>query len=280
MSNKRILTVQDISCVGRCSLTVALPIISACGIETSVLPSAVLSTHTGGFTNPKIIDLTEHIQEIAERWEAEQIKFDAVYTGYLGNVKQLKYVSDIMTNQSAEDALRVIDPVMADNGRLYKGFDYDYVQAMGSYCESADIILPNITEAAFITGSKYLSEEHSAAYIEELIYKLAELGTKKIVLKGITDRTDRLGVAIYDSLSDKIQYYYTRKIERNIHGTGDCFASAFLGGLMNGLDVYNASVLAADFVLAGIEKTPLNSDKRFGIRFEEVLHILYERLKH
>ena len=173
MQDKRILTIQDISCVGQCSLTVALPIISACGIECAILPSAVLSTHTGGFTNFTFRDLTEDIPAIRKHWEDENIKFDAVYTGYLGSVKQMDYVSEIMESLLKEGGLKIVDPAMADNGKLYTGFNMDFVKAMAGLCTKADIILPNITEAAFMTDSECILENHNEAYINDLLKKLS-----------------------------------------------------------------------------------------------------------
>ena len=147
MAYPKILTVQDISCVGQCSLTVALPIISACGIETCVLPSAVLSTHTAGFKGYTFRDLTDDMPDICAHWQKEGISFDAVYTGYLGSTKQIDYVKNILSTVKKSDGYAVVDPAMADNGKLYPGFDMEFVEAMKTLCGAADYILPNITEA-------------------------------------------------------------------------------------------------------------------------------------
>ena len=155
MSYKRLLTIQDISCVGQCSLTVALPIISACGLETCVLPSAVLSTHTAGFTGYTFRDLTEDMPSIKEHWVKEGIRFDAIYTGYLGSTKQIDYVADIFEATASKNGVKIVDPAMADNGSLYPGFDTDFVEAMKGLCAKADYVIPNITEACFLTGVEY-----------------------------------------------------------------------------------------------------------------------------
>ena len=181
MNYKRVLTIQDISCVGQCSLTVALPIISACGIETSVLPSAVLSTHTAGFTGFTFRDLTDDMPGICAHWNKEGLTFDGIYTGYLGSARQIEYVKDIITNTAAEDCLVVVDPAMADNGKLYPAFDMSFVSEMKKLCGSADYLLPNITEACFLTDTEYRTE-YDQAYIDELLAKLCALGTKNIVL--------------------------------------------------------------------------------------------------
>ena len=154
MSYKRILTIQDISCVGQCSLTVALPILSACGVETCVLPSAVLSTHTAGFSGYTFRDLTEDMPAIKDHWVKEGIAFDGVYTGYLGSTKQIDYVKEIIA-ATAKDGVAIIDPAMADNGKLYPGFDAAFVEEMKKLCATADYLLPNLTEACLLTDTEY-----------------------------------------------------------------------------------------------------------------------------
>ena len=155
MAYKKILTIQDISCVGQCSLTVALPILSACGLEACILPSAVLSTHTAGFSGFTFRDLTDDMPAIQAHWQKENIKFKAIYTGYLGSIKQIGYVKNILETMGDDDCVRIVDPAMADNGKLYSIFDMDYVEAMKPLCGIADILVPNITEAAFLTGCEY-----------------------------------------------------------------------------------------------------------------------------
>ena len=185
--DKKILTVQDISCVGQCSLTVAQPIISACGVETCILPSAVLSNHTGaGFHGFTFRDLTEDIPEICSQWEKEGIRFDAVYTGYLGSVAQIALVREIMDRLLLPGGLKIVDPAMADNGSLYQGFDQPFVQKMAELCGKADIILPNLTEACFMTGMEYTSDVQTEDYVRELLSRLAALGARKVILKGIS----------------------------------------------------------------------------------------------
>ena len=175
MTYKRILTIQDISCVGQCSLTVALPILSAAGLETAILPSAVLSTHTAGFKGYTFRDLTDDIPAIADHWRKEKISFAGIYTGYLGSTRQIGYVKDIISSLSAPDAVSIVDPAMADNGKLYPGFDAEFVEAMKTLAFSADIILPNITEACLLTGTDY-QEKYDEAYITDLLDKLTDSG--------------------------------------------------------------------------------------------------------
>lgn len=278
MSDKKVLTIQDISCVGQCSLTVALPIISACGIETCILPSAVLSTHTGGFTGYTFRDLTEDMPAIAKHWSKEKILFDAIYTGYLGSTKQIDHVADIMDTLLAEDGLKIVDPAMADNGKLYYGFDNDFVKAMKRLCGKADIVIPNITEACFITNTEYIESEYSEEYIQGLLEKLATLGADKVILTGVSYENDKLGVAVYFSDSKKIEYYFHRRIEGGVHGTGDVYASSFTGALMRGLSLYDSAKLAANFTVESIVKTKVDKSHWYGVKFEKALPILIAEL--
>lgn len=270
--DKRILTIQDISCVGQCSLTVALPIISACGIETAILPSAVLSTHTGGaFTGFTFRDLTEDMPKIREHWEKMELSFDCLYTGYLGSVRQMDYVRQIMDRVLEKGAPVIVDPAMADFGKLYEGFDEAFAKAMAGLCAHADIILPNLTEAAFMTGLAYKEGVHETAYVDELLENLSELGAKYIVLKGISPEKDKIGIATYDVASKTKKYYFTEKIPVTCHGTGDCFASAFTGAYMNGKDLYESARIATDFVLECIQKTMDDPAHWYGVKFEKAL---------
>lgn len=276
MSYKRILTVQDVSCVGQCSLTVALPILSACGIETAILPSAVLSTHTAGFSGYTFRDLTEDIPKIAEHWQKENIKFDAVYTGYLGSTKQIEYVKNLIASCERENAVTVVDPAMADNGKLYPGFDGEFVEAMKNLVFSADMILPNITEACMLTGTEY-REEYDRAYIDALLEKLSENGAKTIILTGVSYRAGMTGVVVFEN--GKYDYYEHKKFEKGCHGTGDAYASAFVGALMSGKSVFDAAKIAADFTLKCIEITSGDKEHWYGVKFELALPYLIELLK-
>ncbi len=265
MTYPKILTIQDISCVGQCSLTVALPILSAAGAETCILPSAVLSTHTAGFTGFTVRDLTEDIPAVAAHWRKENIAFDAVYTGYLGSAEQIAYVRDIFDTLLKPGALRIVDPAMADNGRLYPAFDAAYVEAMKTLCAGADIILPNITEACFLTDTEY-RESYDEGYIALLLDRLAALGAKTSVLTGVGYAPDRTGVVVREGAQTR--YYEHKKIAKGCHGTGDVYASAFVGALMNGQDAYDAAVLAADYTVACIEVTQGDPDHWYGVKFE------------
>ena len=275
MDYKKILTIQDISCVGQCSLTVALPIISACGVETCILPSAVLSTHTAGFSGFTVRDLTDDIPDIHRHWQKEGILFDAIYTGYLGSTKQIDYVKNIFDTMGKENSLCIVDPAMADNGKLYPAFDEAYVEAMKTLCASADILLPNITEACFLTGMEYKTE-YDYPYIQSLLKKLTDLGAKTVVLTGVGYEEGKTGVVVYENGNDT--YYCHRKIAKGCHGTGDVYASAFVGALMRGRTTYDAARIAADYTVKCIENTQDDPSHWYGVKFETALGDLMQMI--
>lgn len=268
MEYKRILTIQDISCVGQCSLTVALPILSACGIETAILPSAVLSTHTAGFSGFTFRDLTDDMPAIKEHWQKEGIKFDSIYTGYLGSTKQVGYVKDILDTMGKGGSVKIVDPAFADNGKLYPIFDSIYVDAMKTLCPSADILLPNITEAAFLAGVEY-KEVYDESYIKELLSELSKLGRSTIVLTGVSYAPEKTGVVVYEN--GRNGYYEHRRIAKGCHGTGDVYASAFTGALVRGRSIFDAAKIAADYTVRCIENTQDDPDHWYGVKFEPVL---------
>ena len=275
MTYKKILTIQDISCVGQCSLTVALPILSACGMETCILPSAVLSTHTAGFSGFTFRDLTDDMPAIQAHWKRENIKFKAIYTGYLGSIKQIGYVRDILKTMGTDDCVRIVDPAMADNGQLYSIFDQDYVEAMKPLCGEADILVPNITEACFLTDEEY-KESYDENYIRTLVEKLKTLGAKTVVLTGVSYESGKTGVVVYEN--GKMEYYKHDKIAKGSHGTGDIYASAFVGALMNDKSVYEAAKIAADYTVKCIINTQGDADHWYGAKFETALGDLMQML--
>lgn len=275
MAYRKILTIQDISCVGQCSLTVALPILSACGLETCILPSAVLSTHTAGFSGFTFRDLTDDMPEIVKHWRKENIKFEAIYTGYLGSVKQVSYVQDILDTMGEDNCVRVVDPAMADNGKLYSIFNDEYVEAMRGLCKSADILIPNITEACFLSDVPY-RETYDESYIKELLYKLSQLGAKTIVLTGVSYTAQKTGVVVYEN--GMMKYYEHDKISKGCHGTGDIYTSAFTGALMNNKDIFEAAKIAADYTVKCIINTQGDADHWYGAKFETALPELIDML--
>lgn len=276
MSYNRVLTIQDISCVGQCSLTVALPILSACGIETAILPSAVLSTHTAGFKGFTFRDLTDDIPKINEHWVKENIKFDAIYTGYLGSAKQIAYVIEVFNSTKKDNGLIFVDPAMADNGKLYPGFDQDYVNEMVKLCKKADYIIPNITEACFLTGVEY-KEKYDKAYIDLLINKMQELGIKNIVLTGVSYKADRLGIVVVEN--GVYNYYEHEKLSNSCHGTGDIYSSAFVGAMLRGKSSIESAKIAGDYTVDCIKETASDKEHWYGAKFEPVIENLIKYLK-
>ncbi len=275
MAYPKVLTIQDISCVGQCSLTVALPIISACGVETCALPSAVLSTHTAGFTGYTFRDLTEDMPRICQHWVKEGISFDAIYTGYLGSKEQIAMVEEIFDRVSGENCLYVVDPAMADHGKLYAGFDHAFVEAMKKLCQKAEYLVPNITEACLLTGIPY-QETYDRAYVDRILEGLTELGCKKIVLTGISYTQDTTGVVVYEE--GEYRYYQHPLRPVLCHGTGDVYASAFVGALVRGKSAFDAARIAADYTLFCIDATAEEENHWYGVKFEPVLGKLIEML--
>lgn len=272
---KRILTIQDISCVGQCSITVALPILSACGVETSILPTAVLSTHTGGFKNFTFRDLCEDIPGIIKHWKSENIMFDAIYTGYLGNCDDVNYVKEIAENLLAEDSKLIVDPAMGDNGKLYYGFNEKYVEAMRSLCEKADLILPNITEACFLLGISY-PENVTVEIVDAIKCDLHKKFGADVVLTGVGFATGETGVSV---LCGGNKYHYNHmRIGQSFHGTGDIYASAFVGALMKNKSVLASAQIAADYVVKCIENTLDDKSHWYGVKFETALSSLIETI--
>ena len=273
---KRILTIQDISCVGQCSLTVALPVISACGMETSILPSAVLSTHTApGFKDWTFRDLTDDIPLITDNWKKQDIRFDSIYTGYLGSPRQVAYVRDIMENLAKPGCKRIVDPVLGDRGKLYPGFSDANVESMKELCAVADIVMPNITEASFLTGAEY-KEEYDEAYVRDLIDRLRAIGAKTIVLTGIAYDKESTGVVV--SENGGYDYYRHKLLPVQSHGTGDVYASSFTGAIARGFSTYDAAVIAAKFTIRSIEETIGDASHWYGVKFERAIPYLVELL--
>lgn len=277
---KRVAAIHDISGFGKCSLTVALPIISAAGIEVSVLPTAVLSTHTGGFTGFTYRDLTEDMQPITDHWKSLDIRFDAIYTGFLGSFEQLDLVTKFFETFKTADNLILVDPVMADNGELYKIFSPEFAVGMRKLCEKADIIVPNLTEAALLIGESYHPGPYSQSYIESIMKKLSALGPRKIVLTGVFFDNEELGAATYDAGSEEIAYCFEKRIQGYYHGTGDVFGSALLAAIENNFPLSEAAAIAVRFTASAIRKTAqAGTDIRFGVNFEQTIPELLKDLK-
>jgi pyridoxine kinase len=266
---KRVLAVHDISCFGRCSLTVALPIISAAGIETTVLPTAVLSTHTGGFSGFTYRDLTDDILPVAQHWQNLGLEFDSIYTGFLGSFEQIDFVAKIFDMFRNDNILTVVDPVMADYGKLYSIFPSNFPEGMRKLCRKADLIVPNLTEAAFLLDEQYHDGTYTRDETEKILRKLSTLGPKYVVVTGISHDGIQLGSASYDANLDEFSYASETRIEPMYHGTGDVFASALVAALLNGRTLAQANAIAVRFTVDSIARTKnAGTDNRFGVNFE------------
>ena len=276
MAYQRILTIQDISCVGQCSLTVALPILSACGHETAALPTAVLSTHTGRFQGYTFRDLTDDIPGICAHWEREGLDFSAVYTGYLASARQIALVRDVIRSRLRPGGVLIVDPAMADDGRLYSGFGTDVVDAMRTLCAEADYILPNVTEAALLAGMDY-REKLDLAYAEQLAAGAAASERQTVILTGVGLEPGKTGFLLWNN--GKSSYYSHEKLNCGGYGTGDVFASAFTGALLRGCPAAQAAQIAAEYTCRCAALTAQDPAHWYGLEFEPELSWLIRRLE-
>ena len=273
MAYKRILTIQDISCVGQCSMTVALPILSACGHETCILPTALLSTHTGGFGKPVVVHFGDALENLWNHWQENRITFDAILVGYLGSVHAVEIAGQIIDRLLTPGGISIVDPAMADHGRRYSGLSEEYAAAMEALCRRADIMLPNITEAAMMARVPY-QETLDPEYVENL---LKILNHPCVVLTGVGYEEGKTGVLVKDG--DGSFHYTHSKLGKSYHGTGDMFAASFTGALMQGKTMNEAVKIAADFTCLSIGKTAEKPAHWYGVKFETALPELIRMLE-
>lgn len=275
---KRILTIQDISCLGKCSITIALPVLSAMGVETVILPTAVLSTHTM-FKNFTVKDLTDQLLPIARHWKSENVHFDAIYTGYLGSAEEIDIAKRIFDMFRSDDTLLFVDPVMGDNGKLYPAFDTAYAALNAGLCRGVDIIVPNITEACFMTGTEY-RETYGRDYIVSLLEKLSDLGAGVSILTGVSLSPGKTGVMGYDRRGGTFFEYQNDRVNATYHGTGDLFSSACVGAVLRGRTLQEAVQIAADYTAHTIRVTLQNPAKPwYGVDFERTIPDLIQSLR-
>lgn len=271
---KHVLSIQDLSCVGRCSLTVTAPVLSAMGCRCSVLPTAILSTHTG-FPNPEVISLTDRLAALDAHWQSQGIRFDAVLTGYLADPQQAEAVLPLVQRYKAQGSRIIVDPAMGDHGKLYSRLNEDHVFSMSELCKEADILLPNLTEAVFLTEIPY-REETDGAYLRALTGGLLRYyGVNSAIITGIPGQNDSLGFCGADK-TEGIFAWQGPRVPRSCHGTGDLFAAVFTGALLREKDLYESAVLAAEFVRRCVENTPEATPH--GVSFETMLPWLWEQL--
>lgn len=274
----KILTIQDVSCYGQCSITVALPIVSAFGIETAVIPSAVLSTHTAGFTDYTVRDLTEDLPLIREHWESEGIFFDAIYTGFVSSITQIDYIKDIIDSRLKPEGTVFIDPAMADHGEFYNGFDQDFADKMGELCKLGDYVLPNTTEACYLLHKPW-KEDFSKEEMLEMADELSAFTKRHVILKGDTHKEGKMGMIVLDKKESTKDFVYNDKVDHVSHGTGDVFASAFVGSTMIGKTPCESAKIAGEFTKKAIEETVGDSTHTYGVKFERVIPQLQDIIK-
>ena len=275
---KRLVTIQDISCLGKCSLTVALPIISAMGIETAVIPTAVLSTHTQ-FEEFTFRNLSEDIPEIAKHWKKEKFNFDAIYTGYLGSIEQIEMLKKFFKEFKTDNNFIFVDPVMGDNGNLYSGFDENFTLEMKELCKNADIVVPNITEACYMLQREY-KEKYTEEEIKDILIELSNLGPKYSILTGVSFKEDEIGAMAYNKKENIFMSYFKEKIPVKYHGTGDIFSSTLVGAIVNNNTLEEALKIAVDFVWETIEDTyKEKKENAYGVNFETKIPYLINRMK-
>lgn len=275
MKQKRLLSVQDISCFGKCANTVALPITSAGGAECIVLPTALLSTHTGGFTGYTFLDLTEEMQKILAHFEQLSLTVDMVYTGYFGSVEQLCAVRSAVPTLLREGGILLVDPVLGDNGKLYSIYDDAFVAAMREYCRGADLITPNVTEACLLAGIPYEGDAYDPARMEAVFAALEELSVGAAVITGVRFGEEEIGVAVMDFRAGKRMTLAAPRVDAPVHGTGDVFASALAVYLLNGFTLREALSRTISFVTAAIRDTKEDLKAHwYGVRFEDSIYMI------
>ncbi len=265
---KRVAAIHDISGFGKCSLTVALPVISAAGIETCPIPTAVLSAHTAVPGNFTCRDLSCDLPSFIEHWQSLNLTFNAIYSGYLGSKMQVDTVIDFIERFKSKDTTVIVDPVMADDGKLYSLFDHDFVAEMRLLCKKADIIVPNITEALLLVGKEYKSGPYTKEFIEDLLFELSKIA-EKVVLTGVSLDDSHIGAACFEKETGEIQYFLSPCVPGVYHGSGDVLASALTSAIVLGKSLDDAVKLAVDFTVGSINRTANGSqDHRFGVDFE------------
>ena len=264
--------------MGKCSLSVAMPIISAMGCECCVLPTALLSTHTA-FENFNIVDLTDNISAVTDIWKRENVEFDMIYTGYLASERQVDLAIKLSEDFGGEGKMLFVDPVMGDFGKLYTGFESTYPEHMRRLCAMADIIVPNLTEACCLLEEEY-KENIEKTEAVSMAKRLTGIGSKAAVITGVSDGDGKLGIVKYDRIRDEYFSYFNERIATDfpLHGSGDVFASVAVGAIASGMETDKALAFAVDFTGRAVEETVKNENRRwYGIDFETVLHEL--RLK-
>lgn len=276
----RVLVIQDISASCRISLNVAVPILSCLNNGVSVLPTALLSTHTGVyFSDYTFLDLTDEIRKIIHHWKSLELQFDGILVGYLGSIEQIELVRQIKEMFLKPDGVMVLDPVMGDNGFLYPGFDYAYVSEMRKLCREVDVLIPNMTEASFLLESAYQPGIHSEKQIEHTLKELANLNRQQVILTGVSFEKGKVGAASYQAGNADISYASGKHYPGQFDGAGDLFSSTIAGLIFQKKSLTFTIETAVTYMNRVIART-LNSgaELRFGVQFETDLSYLIKQL--
>lgn len=275
MSTPRVAAIHDMSGFGRCSLTVAIPILSAMGVQCCPLPTAFLSTHTGGFEGFTFLDMTDELPKVAAHWKSLNLDFQAIYSGFLGSERQIGIVADFIRDFRGADTMAVIDPVMGDHGKVYQTYTPAMCAGMSQLAELADVITPNLTEAALLLGVPYGDLPAGEAGCQEIVERLSLDGRRSVVLTGASTAPELTGSICFDARSGRTEAVQTERIPREFHGTGDVFASVLTGALVQGASLTQATRQAVDFVRACAERTiQVGLPMREGVEFEPLLGLL------
>ena len=275
MSTPRVAAIHDMSGFGRCSLTVAIPILSAMGIQCCPLPTAFLSTHTGGFEGFTFLDMTDELPKVAAHWKSLGLGFQAVYSGFLGSERQIAIVEDFLREFRGPDTVAVIDPVMGDHGAVYQTYTPAMCAGMARLAELADVITPNLTEAALLLDIPYGELPVGEAGCREIVERLSLDGRRSVVLTGASTAPELTGAMCFDARTGRTEAVQTRRVPQEFHGTGDVFASVLTGALVQGATLPDAARQAVDFVRACAERTAkAGIPMREGVEFEPLLGLL------
>ena len=269
MSTPRIAAIHDLSCFGRCSLTIALPVLSAMGCQCCPLPTALLSAHTG-FPGNTFLDLTAEMGRIADHWAAMDLQFDAIYSGFLGSADQVDTVARFFDTFKKSDTAVIVDPVMGDHGTAYRTCTPELCRGMRVLAENADVITPNLTEAALLLDRPYEEIQRTDAY--EVVRRLSLGGRRSVVLTGYSSESGQTGALYFDRDSGESKAVQTPREPQDFSGTGDLFASVLAGGVARGVPLFQAAQAAADFVRDCIARTLAEGlTEQDGVDFEPLL---------
>ena len=275
MLTPRVAAIHDMSGFGRCSLTVAIPILSTMGLQCCPLPTAFLSTHTGGFEGFTFLDMTDEMPKVARHWKSLDLGFQAIYSGFLGSERQIGMVADFIRDFRSPETIVVIDPVMGDHGKVYQTYTPAMCAGTARLARQADVITPNLTEAALLLDMPYEALPSGEAGCREIVERLSLEGQRSVVLTGASCEPDLTGAMCFDAGTGRTEAVQTRRVPQEFHGTGDVFTSVLTGALVRGASLPEAARQAVDFVRACAERTALEAlPMREGVDFEPLLGLL------